>query len=90
MGKIRRCGQEVYSEIMLEVFPWSGLLETGIESIDRQHRRLVDLLNELARQYVKGEDFSAAQRIVSDLADYAVYHFDSEEAIWRAALSSCG
>ena len=62
---------------MLAIFPWSELLETGIASIDQQHRRLVDFLNELARQYVNAEGPAATRRIVAELSDYAAYHFES-------------
>jgi hemerythrin-like metal-binding protein/PAS domain S-box-containing protein len=71
---------------VIEIFPWSDLLETGIAKIDEQHRRLVDLLNDLARQYVDGAEVWETQRIFAELADYAVYHFDTEEAIWLEAL----
>lgn len=71
---------------MIEIFPWSSLLETGIRKIDEQHQRLVVLLNGVARQYVEGVDVAATRSIIGELADYAVYHFDTEEAIWHEAL----
>jgi hemerythrin-like metal-binding protein/diguanylate cyclase (GGDEF)-like protein len=70
----------------IEVFPWSPLLVTGIATIDLQHERLVLLLNELASAYVSTTKHAAVSRIIDELADYAVYHFETEEAIWKAEL----
>ena len=36
----------------LEIFPWNAHLETDIEAIDTQHRKLVQLINRLAEQHV--------------------------------------
>ena len=44
---------------MFELFPWNPMLETGIEAIDAQHRRLVALLNRLARVSVGEADPAA-------------------------------
>ena len=33
--------------MMFEIFPWNNNLETGIDIIDEQHKRLVQLLNKL-------------------------------------------
>lgn len=71
---------------MIQIFPWSNLLETGIDDIDQQHRHLVGLLNELAQHYVDGKGLRATRRILSELGDYAVYHFETEEGIWHASL----
>ena len=69
-----------------EIFPWSSNLETGIQEIDEQHHQLVDLLNRLAKQYVEGANEVEVTRILDGLADYADYHFRTEEAVWRSGL----
>ena len=69
-----------------EIFPWNSNLETGIALIDEQHARLVELLNRLAQQHVQGASAEEIQGILGELADYADYHFHSEEAIWQASL----
>lgn len=70
----------------VEVFPWSTLLLTGIATIDQQHERLVDLLNQLAAEYVVTVDHARVLGIIEALADYAVYHFEAEESIWKTEL----
>ncbi|WP_419797087.1 MAG: GGDEF domain-containing protein [Terasakiella sp.] len=68
-----------------EVFPWNKNFETGIEAIDEQHKKLVDLLNKLANSLVR-EDMSKVNDAFAELADYAHYHFEQEEAIWSNSL----
>jgi diguanylate cyclase (GGDEF)-like protein/hemerythrin-like metal-binding protein/PAS domain S-box-containing protein len=72
---------------MFEIFPWNPHLETGIELIDEQHRVLVNLLNRLAQQHVQGASETEITGILTELANYADYHFSTEEAIWQSALA---
>lgn len=72
---------------MFEIFPWNAHLETDIEAIDTQHRKLVQLINRLAEQHVQGGTQDEVSAILGELADYAVYHFKTEEAIWQDALA---
>jgi hemerythrin-like metal-binding protein len=70
----------------IDVFPWNTNFETGIESIDQQHQKLVSLLNELAGTLVD-DDHVEIQRVFGELAEYASYHFESEEAVWAEAFA---
>ncbi|MEI7997282.1 MAG: bacteriohemerythrin, partial [Methylococcaceae bacterium] len=65
-----------------EVFPWNTNFNTGIESIDIQHRHLVKLINMLASHMVHQSDDQTLDSIFTELTEYAVYHFRTEEAIW--------
>ena len=65
-----------------EVFPWNNSFNTGIESIDAQHRQLVKLINLLASHMVQQSDSQTLDSIFTELTEYAVYHFRTEEAIW--------
>ncbi len=68
----------------VEVFPWSANFETGLPQIDAQHQRLVELLNVLAGHLVYQSDIPTLNRVFNDLAEYAVYHFQTEENLWHA------
>lgn len=70
------------SMIFLEIFPWTANFETGIELIDEQHKKLVDILNQLAAHLANRSDAIRLNEIFDELADYADYHFKSEEKIW--------
>lgn len=66
-----------------EIFPWNNNLEIGIELIDEQHKKLVQILNRLAAHLANRSHSVALNAIFDELADYADYHFESEEKIWR-------
>lgn len=68
----------------IDIFPWNQNFETGLPEIDRQHRKLVDLLNTLAAHVALERGMPQFGEILDQLADYTVYHFQSEEAIWKA------
>jgi diguanylate cyclase (GGDEF)-like protein/hemerythrin-like metal-binding protein/PAS domain S-box-containing protein len=69
-----------------EIFPWSDNFATGIDAIDLQHHKLVDLLNALAGHMAFGSDELTLLQVFDELASYAVHHFETEEAIWRQHL----
>ncbi len=66
-----------------ELFPWSSQFETGIATIDEQHRMLVAILNRLAWHLSAEEDDLQASQVLDELLAYADYHFRSEEGIWK-------
>lgn len=71
-----------------EIFPWSDNFATGIEVIDEQHRKLVDLLNQLAGHMALGSEWLTLHAVFDELADYAQYHFQTEEGIWSQYLEA--
>ncbi|NCP39285.1 MAG: bacteriohemerythrin [Rhodoferax sp.] len=72
---------------MYELFPWNPLMETGIAEVDAQHRVLVGMLNRLADQHVHGANEQDVTTVLAELANYADYHFRTEEAVWQADLA---
>lgn len=66
-----------------EIFPWTKNFEIGVPKIDGQHKRLVHLLNMLASQFGHQADWDTINTIVNELTEYAAYHFQSEEKIWK-------
>jgi two-component system NtrC family sensor kinase len=69
----------------MEAFVWSPLFFTGIESVDTQHHRLVDITNELGDVALGGAEISEGrlQILFKELTDYAREHFSDEEALMR-------
>jgi diguanylate cyclase (GGDEF)-like protein/hemerythrin-like metal-binding protein len=64
-----------------EVFPWNNNFETGVEIIDEQHKKLISLLNELAGTLAQDDQIEIT-RVFDELAEYANFHFETEETIW--------
>jgi hemerythrin len=63
---------------------WDPSLETGNDVVDREHRGLYDLLNELYDSIVESSGVEVQGEVLSRLADYAVVHFADEEALMRS------
>jgi diguanylate cyclase (GGDEF)-like protein/hemerythrin-like metal-binding protein/PAS domain S-box-containing protein len=64
-----------------EIFPWNDDFETGITTIDEQHKTLVRLLNSVARNLARLSDSLTFGEIMRELSDYTVYHFAAEESL---------
>ena len=67
----------------LEIFPWNENFCTGIEEIDVQHKRLVELLNVLVSHLAFNADTPTLNNVFDELKNYTVVHFSTEERIWR-------
>ena len=71
----------------IDIFPWSDHLNTGLPKIDEQHKKLVQLLNLLANNLAFQSDKLGLSVIFDELADYAIYHFQTEEEVWHEHFS---
>ncbi len=71
----------------IEIFYWNENLVTGIPEIDEQHKKLVQLLNFLASSSLYKSDLQGIKNIISELTEYATYHFSTEERIWHQFFS---
>lgn len=69
----------------IDIFPWNENFETGIESVDNEHKQLVNLLNKLANTLKNNEELEISKAF-NELALYANYHFTSEEKVWEKYL----
>jgi len=69
----------------LDIFPWNENFETGIKEIDDQHKMLIELLNKLANSLTQDEEFKIEETF-NELANYADFHFKSEEVIWKKSI----
>ncbi|MDD5056826.1 MAG: bacteriohemerythrin [Sideroxydans sp.] len=63
---------------------WSNDLDTGIGVIDKQHRRIVDYINELDIAHGKGNP-AVANHVLNELVDYTLSHFSFEEELQERA-----
>ena len=62
-----------------ELITWTRELELGIGSIDKQHKRLVDLINELHAAMKNRKPKETILNVFGQLKDYTVSHFGAEE-----------
>lgn len=61
---------------------WSKKCEVGIKEVDDQHKKLFEILNDLHQATINGEERSSLARILDELVDYTVYHFETEERLF--------
>lgn len=63
---------------------WNPELETGIESIDEQHRKAYSVLNELLEAVKARREKEVILGFLDFLIDYVARHFSMEESIMEA------
>ena len=61
---------------------WSDEFSVGVEKIDRDHKRLLALLNELHDALEAGERPEVTGKVLDGLVLYVGYHFAHEEALF--------
>jgi hemerythrin len=63
---------------------WVPDLNTGIDVIDQQHRRIVDFINDLETAQALSEQEQIKQ-VIEDCVDYTLSHFAFEESLQEEA-----
>lgn len=62
-----------------EIIDWKREFETGIVLIDKQHRKLVDLINNLSHAYNNKHEREVLRETILKLVEYTKFHFSFEE-----------
>lgn len=62
---------------------WSDNLSVNVAEMDRQHKKLVDLINELFDAMSAGRGKEVMGKILEDLTEYTKTHFASEERLMQ-------
>jgi hemerythrin len=63
---------------------WSDDYSIGVPEIDAQHRRLVEMLNELHESMLRGDGHEVVHEILSGLVQYTRAHFAAEERLMQS------
>jgi hemerythrin-like metal-binding protein len=71
------------SDERFEAFSWDNKFNTGVAVVDEQHHRLVDLINQLGAISAKQSTLDELGGILTELANYTVYHFKTEEDLMK-------
>ncbi len=58
---------------------WKDDYSVGVEEIDNQHKRMIDIVNKLHQAMLDGKSKEILSDIIKELKDYTVYHFSTEE-----------
>lgn len=66
----------------MKLITWSEALSVGVERIDEQHKRLLQMVQALADAQGRDHgDCGVSPEALRELCDYAVEHFATEEAL---------
>lgn len=67
----------------MAIFAWNESYSVRVEPMDEQHRKLFDIINELAEAMKSGKGEAAVRDTVEQLAVYTRTHFLQEEMLMR-------
>lgn len=57
---------------------------TGLDSVDQQHQRLADIINELGNLHTKDATAEEIATVLTKLRDYTEYHFQHEAGLMQS------
>lgn len=63
----------------MAVINWNESLSVKVESIDSQHKKLIDLINTFYEGISQGSNKEKLVEMILALKNYTVYHFGTEE-----------
>ncbi|MGN7611512.1 bacteriohemerythrin [Magnetococcales bacterium HHB-1] len=62
---------------------WNSQMDVGVKQFNKDHKHLMDLLNQLYRSTLRGDGRTAAGRILDELVEYTHIHFQNEENLFE-------
>ena len=84
--KVHRSEQATMENTMdSELIAWDNSIKIGVEAVDKQHLRLVELVNNLYGAMINRAGNTVLKSILTELVDYTVTHFADEEAMMSKA-----
>ena len=63
------------------IIPWTEEYELGNDFVDSQHKRLFELVNNIGKSCLDGEDINTLSKTLDFLLQYTVQHFSDEESL---------
>jgi hemerythrin-like metal-binding protein len=62
---------------------WTDDLSVGVDAIDEQHKHFISLINKLYDAVDKETTHESIKGLLSELEEYAKYHFETEEKYFK-------
>lgn len=60
---------------------WTEKLATGVTEMDEQHKKLLNIINDLYDAMKQGKGKEVIDKVINELIRYTDYHFTSEEGL---------
>ncbi len=67
----------------MALFEWNDLYGVNVSRLDQQHRKLVEMVNDLDDSIRTGNDNMVLKETLKKLLDYTAYHFVYEEKLLK-------
>jgi len=62
---------------------WSEEYSVGVEALDAQHQKIIEMINLLADSSKQGGDLDAIAFVVNEMHSYIIEHFSTEEKMLK-------
>jgi hemerythrin len=69
----------------MAVIKWRESYSTGVEQFDKEHHKLVELINAMFEVMRDKRELEAVEKLLDELITYTQYHFDNEEKAMEEA-----
>jgi len=73
----------IYRNESMTLMAWNDSFSVNIEEIDNQHKRLIDLINQVYRGMMMDEGREVVGKTLESLVDYTKTHFGYEEQLFK-------
>lgn len=73
--------QSSITQETVELIAWDDSVKIGIDEVDRQHRKLIELINKLHSAMRNRAGHTVLSQIFTELVDYTEKHFSDEERL---------
>jgi hemerythrin len=67
----------------MSLIKWKEEYSVKVAEIDEQHKKLIDIINQLADAMSVGKGRDVLNGVLAELVSYTEYHFETEEKLFR-------
>ncbi len=64
----------------MPLFSWKDSLSVKIESIDKEHKKLINMLNEFYDNIISKTNEENISELIAKMKEYTIFHFTNEES----------
>jgi hemerythrin len=67
----------------MELIKWKDVFSVKVSEVDNQHKKLIGLINQLYDAMRVGKGREVLGSVLTELVNYTIYHFSTEERLFR-------
>jgi hemerythrin len=67
----------------MDIIKWRETYETGVQTMDSQHKRLIHLINQMYSILREKQALDTVDKVLAEMTEYAEQHFHDEEELLR-------